>query len=126
MIGFLILATAAKLAPPPTALIDRIEAQALRQHPCVRPLGQWQRSYSYDARISSRGFVYNQNLVRIVMVEAGHNGARAGRTVTAEPSPPTVDDSQFRLVSAHYDIAKRRFTDWYCGSNWPSRRGATR
>lgn len=45
MVGLMMLAAVAE-TPPSAALIDRIEAQALARDPCVRPLSQWQRSYS--------------------------------------------------------------------------------
>ena len=54
--------------------------------------------------------------IDVWFIEAGHDGVRAGRFVTA-PEPPMLDDSQFRLVSGKYDIAAHRFVKFYCGTN---------
>ena len=126
MIAMMMLAAAAATADrPPVALVNKIEAHALRD-PCVRPLDQWWRQYAFAVTFGPKGMIVRHDIVQVSMIEAGHNGHRAGRFIVAQPEPPKIDDSQFKFASGEYDIAGHRFTRWVCGSNWPPVKGPPR
>jgi hypothetical protein len=74
----------------------------------------------FSVSFGPQGMTIHHDVIWISMTEVGHDGAKAGRSTTVMPPPPKIDDSQFRLVSARYDIASGRFSEWFCGSNWPS------
>ena len=99
---------------PALQIIDRIE-QALKRNRCVRPLSQWWRHYAFwhEGKTDPR-------FIAVWFIQAGHDRLPAGRFITA-PEPPTLDDSQFRLVSGKYEIATDRFVQFKCGSNWGKR-----
>lgn len=101
---------------PSTAVVDKIELRTGASK-CVGPLNNWWRHYAFQ----HRGDRIDTGIVSLHYVEAGHNGLPAGRFIT-EPEPPSVDDSQHRLVYAEYDISSGKFLEWACGWNFPPRR----
>jgi len=125
VIALMMLTAEASADRPSVALVNRIEALALRDS-CVRPLDQWWRQYVFAVTYGPKGREVHRNVVQVSMIEAGHNGHRAGRFIVAQPAPPELDDSQFKLAFGEYDIASGRFTRWVCGQNWPVGRGPPR
>ena len=122
MIGLMMLMAAATTDRPSAALVSRIEALALRDS-CVGSLDRWWREYAFAVTYGPKGIEVHRNVVQVSMIEAGHHGHRAGRFIVAEPAPPELDDSQFKLAFGEYDIASGRFTRWVCGQNWPAGKG---
>jgi hypothetical protein len=96
---------------PNEATVERIERK-LAGKPCILSLDRWTRSYVYPI---SDGKIYDR-VIAIDLEQPGISGRGPGRFILDKPST-RIDDRQFRIASATYDIASDTLLIDYCGWN---------
>lgn len=103
---------------PAAAVIDRIE-ERLARHPCVGDLARWQRLYSFEMsdRRGAEPAHVDETTVAFMLRQAGVNGFRPVRRVTAPLVWVNVDDRIYDFVSGSFNVASGKLSVDHCGPN---------